>query len=219
MISVRSNSQRKVEKKIEKKCVAFLVDDDRGVLNGLTRLLRADGYKVKAYSSAEKFLSDHDPSMPGFVVLDVSMPGLDGLSLQRSMRSNGFDRPIIFLTGHATVPACATAMKAGAIDFLVKPFKAAELFDAILRAEECDHAEEEGRAIRSLLKKLSPREHEVLTHLIIGKPNREIGASLGIKEKTVKVHRGRVLEKMGVRSMVELVRMVDKINLPPVSMP
>ena len=168
MISVRSNSQRNAEKK----CVAFLVDDDRGVLNGLTRLLRADGYRVKAYSSAEKFLSDHDPSMPGFVVLDISMPGLDGLGLQRSMRFNGIDRPIIFLTGHATVPACATAMKAGAIDFLVKPFKAAELFDAIRRAEERDQAEEERRAIRSLLKKLSPREREVLTHLISVKLNR-----------------------------------------------
>jgi FixJ family two-component response regulator len=181
MIQLRSNYRRSIR---QNKGVAFLVDDDRGVLTALTRLLQAAGYRVKAYSSAEKFLGDHDPSVPGFVVLDVSMPELDGLSLQRTMALSGIERPIIFLTGHADVPACATAMKAGAIDFLVKPFKAAELFDAIQRAEEQDRINAKRRLIFGILNTLSQREREVLSHMITGKPNKDIAQSLGIAVKT-----------------------------------
>ncbi len=212
MIAVRSNS---LPKKLQNRCEAFLVDDDRGVLSALTRLLQAAGYRVNAYSSAEKFLSEHEPLVPGFLILDISMPGLNGLNLQSILSMNGIERPIIFLTGQPTVDACAIAMKAGAVDFLIKPFKAAQLFDAIQRAEEQDRLNCECRSIFALFQTLTQREKEVLIHVIAGEQNKIIAASLGIAEKTIKVHRGRMMEKMRARSIAALVRMTEKISLQP----
>jgi FixJ family two-component response regulator len=201
-----------------KEFVVFLVDDDPDVLNALARVLQVEGYKVKAYSSPKSFLDEHDPSIPGALVLDLSMKEMNGLKVQEVLRrQGGIERLIIFLTARATVTTSVAAMKKGAIDFLVKPVAPLELLKSIRHARRRDaenrRAEAERCAIRSLVQTLSPREKEVLTHLIAGKQNKQIASALGITVKTVKVHRGRVTEKMGVRSVADLTRMTEKISL------
>lgn len=197
----------------------FLIDDDAGVLKALTRLLQTAGYKTKAFSSSIEFLREHDPSVPGCVVLDLAMPGLDGLELQQALTRQAADRPIIFLTGHGSVPTSVTAMRAGAIDFLLKPVKRCDLLRAVTQAAERDkvtrRARAERRTIRELLETLTPREREVLTHVIAGSLNKQIAAGLGTVEKTIKVHRSRMMAKMGVRTVAELVRLTEKVSLQP----
>jgi FixJ family two-component response regulator len=190
----------------------FLVDDDRGVLTALIRLLQAAGYRTEVYTSTEKFIDEHDPSTPGCVVLDLSMPRLDGQNVQELFAQQEIDRPIIFLTGNGSVTASVQAMKAGAADFLLKPVHKAELLDAIKRAAELDRACAERRAIRSLLGRLSSREMEVLTQVVAGRQSKQIAHDLGITEKTIKAHRSRVLKKLGVKHPALLVRMVDKVS-------
>jgi FixJ family two-component response regulator len=195
----------------------FLVDDDAGVLKALSWLLRARGYDTQSFTSPQEFLAGHDATKPGCAVLDVSMPGLDGLELQQALAAGGCARPVIFLTGRGDIPTSVRAMRAGAIDFLTKPVTDDDLLAAIARAEKEDaetrQADTELRSIAARIALLTPREREVMTHVIAGKLNKQIAADLGSAEKTVKVHRSRVMEKMGVRSVAALVRLTAKAGI------
>jgi FixJ family two-component response regulator len=195
----------------------FLVDDDAGVLKALARLLRVKGYEVRSYSSPHEFLAHHDPDVPGCAVFDVAMPGLDGLGLQQALTAGGLARPIIFLTGKGDIPTSVRAMRAGAVDFLTKPVSDQSLLDAIARAEEQDIRSRRDQAEMSLIQariaSLTPREREVLTHVVAGRMNKQIAADLGIVEKTIKVHRGRVMGKLGVRTIVDLVRIAERAGI------
>ncbi len=201
------------------KFAVYLVDDDPGVLKALSRLLRAKGYDVRAYSSPVVFLEEHDVAVPGCAVLDVSMPGLDGLVLQHALAvTNGFHRPVVFVTGKGDIPTSVSAMKAGAIDFLTKPVKDVDLFEAISRAEARDtesrglHSELE--SMQAKVDTLTPREREVLTHVVAGRLNKQIAGDLGTVEKTIKVHRSRMMKKLSIRTVADLVRMAEKLSLP-----
>jgi FixJ family two-component response regulator len=195
----------------------FLVDDDDGVLKALSRLLRAKGYDVRPFSSAEEFLEGHDAALPGCAVFDVSMPGLDGLALQQVFTAGGKQRPIIFLTGKGDIQKSVRAMKAGAVDFLTKPVRDKDLLDAIARAKRQDagtrQTSAEVAAIQAKIATLTPREREVLTHVIAGRLNKQIAGDLGTVEKTIKVHRGRMMEKLGVHTIVDLVRLAEKAGI------
>ncbi|TXL81673.1 response regulator transcription factor [Vineibacter terrae] len=197
----------------------YLVDDDAGVLKALARLLTSHGYDARTFTSARDFLDAHDPALPGCAVLDVAMPDLDGLQLQQALAEGGAGRPVIFVTGRGDIPTSVRAMKAGAADFLTKPVKEEDLLDAISRIREREallhHERQELQAVRSRLATLTPREHEVLTHVIAGRLNKQIAFDLGTVEKTIKVHRGRMMEKMGVRSVAELVRMAERAGIRP----
>jgi FixJ family two-component response regulator len=192
----------------------FLVDDDAGVLKALSFLLRARGYDIQSFTSPQEFLAGHDASKPGCAVLDVSMPGLDGLALQQALASQ---RPVIFLTGRGDIPTSVRAMRAGAIDFLTKPVHDDDLLRAIARAEQADAETRQNnielQSINARIALLTPREREVMTHVIAGKLNKQIAADLGSAEKTIKVHRSRVMEKMGVRSVAALVRLTAKAGI------
>ena len=190
----------------------FVIDDDLAVLKALTRLLGAAGYTTKSYSSSERFIDEHDPTILGCIVLDLSMPRLNGLDVQQLLTQLEIDRPIIFLTGHGEIAAIVQAMKAGAIDCLLKPVNNAELFGALRRAQEQERACAERRTIRSRLAKLTPRETEVLNQVVAGLRNKQIAYDLGITERTTKVHRTSIMGKLGVRHMAQLVRMVGKVR-------
>jgi FixJ family two-component response regulator len=197
----------------------FLVDDDPAVLKGLERLLRAAGFAVRGFTSPEAFLDQHDPALPGCAVLDLAMAGLSGLDLQRALAARGCDRPVVFLTGRGDIPASVRAMKAGAVDFLTKPVDDEELLTAVRLALDKDRQAREARikleVIERRLSALSPRERDVLRHVVAGRLNKQIAAELGTAEKTVKVHRGRVMVKMGVRSVAELVRLTEQVGIAP----
>jgi len=193
-----------------------VVDDEATVRTALCRLLAAEGgLSVHAHDCADSLLQalEDDPA-PGCILLDVGLPGLDGLAVQRVLADSACAKPIIFLTGCGDVPMCASAMRAGAVDFLTKPVDEAVLFDAVNRAITRDAANRSARAeqesTQSRLDSLTPREREVLTHVMAGRLNKQIAADLGTAEKTVKVHRARGMEKMRVRSVAELVRMVER---------
>jgi FixJ family two-component response regulator len=191
----------------------FLIDDDPCMLKALVALLQNEGHRTRPYSSSAKFLNDHDRSIPGCVVLALSMRGLD---LQQTLAHHEVERPVIFLSRNGSVAEGVLAMKAGAIDVLpMKPINPSELFEAIKRAKERDSANAESRAIRGLLQNLTPREKEVLNHLVAGRINKETAAILGIGEKTIKVHRGRLMKKLGVRHVAQLVRMIERVSLQP----
>jgi FixJ family two-component response regulator len=200
---------------------AFLIDDDPGVLKALSRIVRTAGYETVSYSSPREFLQAHDPSMPGCAILDLTMPELDGLELQQRLARAGDQLPIIFLSGHADVPASVRAMKAGAVDFLVKPVDRDRLLSAIEQAKERDSrirgARCERQSLEMKLARLTPREREVLDHVVMGQLNKQIAADLGTVEKTVKVHRGRMMAKLEVRSVAELVRLAERMNSLPAS--
>jgi FixJ family two-component response regulator len=195
----------------------FLVDDDAAVLKALSRLLRAKGYNVRPYSSPQDFLSSHDGMVPGCAVLDVAMPGLDGLALQRALTGQGSQRPVIFITGKGDIPTSVRAMKAGAIDFLTKPVSDKDLVAAIVRAEGLDAKARQARAelaeIEGKIATLTPREREVLAHVVAGRLNKQIAGDLGTVEKTIKVHRSRMMDKLGVRTVADLVRLAEKAGI------
>jgi FixJ family two-component response regulator len=195
----------------------FLVDDDAGVLKALSRLLRARGYDVRPFASAEEFLEGHDAAVAGCAVFDVAMPGLDGLALQQVFTAGGKQRPVIFLTGKGDIQKSVRAMKAGAVDFLTKPVRDRDLLDAIARAEQEDaktrQTGAEVAAIEAKIATLTPREREVMTHVIAGRLNKQIAGDLGTVEKTIKVHRGRMMEKLGVHTVVDLVRLAEKAGI------
>jgi FixJ family two-component response regulator len=196
-----------------------IVDDDAAVLKALSRMLAARGYDVRTFASAAEFLAGHEPAVQGCVVLDVSMPGLTGLQLQQAMRDGDIDRPIIFLTGRGDIPTSVRAMKAGAADFLTKPVSEKDLLGAIERTREREasaaHQRRDLQDIRARLASLTPREREVLTLVVAGRLNKQIAFELGAAEKTIKVHRGRVMEKMGARSVVELVLTCQRAGISP----
>jgi FixJ family two-component response regulator len=195
----------------------FLVDDDAGVLKALSRLLRTNGYDVRSYASPQEFLACHDAKVPGCAVLDVSMPAVDGLALQKALTDGGSQRPVIFLTGKGDIPTSVRAMKAGAIDFLTKPVNDATLLEAIARAVAQDaksrQTDAELASIHARIATLTPREREVMTHVVAGRLNKQIAGDLGTVEKTIKVHRSRMMEKLGIRTVADLVRMAQKAGL------
>jgi FixJ family two-component response regulator len=206
-----------MDQKTDGMFTVFLVDDDAGVVKALSRLLRAKGYDVRPFASAEEFLEGHDAAVAGCAVFDVAMPGLDGLALQQIFTASGNRRPVIFLTGKGDIPKSVRAMKAGAIDFLTKPVSDRNLLDAIARAEGVDartrQTGAEVAAIEAKIATLTPREREVLTHVIAGRLNKQIAGDLGTVEKTIKVHRGRMMEKLGVHTIVDLVRLAEKAGI------
>lgn len=193
----------------------YLVDDEPGMLKALTRLLGAEGFTVKSFRSAADFLAEPDPA--GCVVLDVAMPGLDGLELQQRLAGRGSELPLIFLTGHGDIPMSVRAIKSGAVDFLTKPVKEDELIRAVkaaleLAAERAREREDSAR-LRELYSHLTPREREVLRHVIAGKPGKRIASDLGTGEQTIKIHRMRVMQKMAVRSLVDLVHAAERLGV------
>lgn len=187
----------------------WLVDDDPAILRALQRLLDAEGFATRAFPEASSFLAAHDATIPGCVVIDLGLPDLDGLSLQNRLTAEGRACPVIFLTGQGSIPAAVQAMRGGAVDFLTKPVHADDLLTAV-RAALARDADIRARALAdaTLLRKLAtltPREREVMAEVVTGQLNKQIAARLGAAEKTIKVHRGRVMQKMGVRSVAELV--------------
>jgi FixJ family two-component response regulator len=201
----------------------FIIDDDAGVLRALSRLLRAADYDVETYESAQDFLMHHCAEIPGCVLSDVAMPIVDGLQLQSALSESGAARPIIFLSGRGDIPMTVRAMQAGAVDFLTKPVDYDDLLDAIVRAKARDAEERDERehmaGVNTRLAHLTPRERQVLTHVIAGRLNKQIAADLGTVEKTIKVHRGRMMQKMGVHSVAELVRMTQSAGIAPHHIP
>lgn len=195
----------------------YLVDDEPEVLKALNRLLRAEGYAVRAYHSPEEFLLAHDPLLPGCAILDMCMPKFDGLALQRALLTSSSERFLIFMTGRADITASVQAMKAGAVDFLTKPFQdedfLAAVRQAIARDAQARKVRLELQSIRDRMDTLTPREHQVLEHVVAGRLNKQIAADLGITEKTIKVHRARTMEKMGVASLAELVRLTFEADV------
>jgi FixJ family two-component response regulator len=195
----------------------YLVDDEPVVARAVARLLRAAGLTTLSYESPERFLAEHDPFHPGCVVLDYSMPGTNGIEIQDRLRSDAGTPPrqVIFLTGRADIPTSVTAMRRGAVDFLTKPVDGEALIVAVRRALErdarCREEYAEGVEIRSRLAKLTPREREVLTLVASGMLNKQVAAELGTTEKTIKVHRARVMDKMRAGSLAELVRLADRV--------
>jgi FixJ family two-component response regulator len=196
--------------------MVYLVDDDPGVLKAMTRLLEAEGMAVCAFSSADSFLRAHDPETPGCAVVDVCMPGLGGLALQQELRRGGATRAVVFVTGHGDVEQGVRAMKAGAVDFLTKPFDAGDFVGAVRRALEHDRHDRAVRCelqrIRGHLDSLTRRERQVVRHVVAGRLNKQIASDLGIAEKTIKVHRARAMEKMGVGSLAQLVREMVEVE-------
>ena len=197
----------------------FVVDDESSVRKALLRLLRLAGLSAAAFASAHEFLECHDPDTPGCLVLDLAMPGLNGLELQEALAARGSLLPIIFLTGHGDLSSGVTAMKRGAVDFLTKPVDAADLIEAVRSAIEKDHVARQARAelteIQGRFAALTPREYEVLCHVVSGKLNKQVAANLGTTEKTVKVHRARVMEKAKVGSLAELVTLAHRAGILP----
>ena len=195
----------------------FVVDDDPAVLKSLSRLLRSARLDVATFSSPREFLERHDLSTPGCIVLDVAMPGLNGLELQEALTAKGSELPIIFLTGHGDIPMSVQAMKRGALDFLTKPVHDEDLLKAVHVAIEKDRLQRQTRAevteIQQRLATLTPREREVMEHVISGQLNKQTAADLGTVEKTIKVHRARVMEKMQVQSLAELVRLAERAGI------
>jgi len=197
----------------------FIVDDDPGVLRALARLVAAAGYRTQTYQSPEAFLARHDAAEPGCAVLDLAMPAVDGLALQQLLLNNGSARPVIFVTGKGDIPASVRAMRAGAVDFLTKPVSGEALLAAVSRARALDaqvrRARNETASIEARLAKLTPREREVLTHVVAGRLNKQIAGDLGTAEKTIKVHRGRMMSKLGLRTVQDLVRLAERAGIPP----
>ena len=190
----------------------FVVDDDESVRGSLRFLLRSAGLESRAFGSAPEFLGAYDPAQPGCLVLDVRMPGMSGLELQQELNLRGAVIPVIFITGHGDIPMAVEAMQHGAHDFLQKPFRDEDLIERVRRALAKDAkaraALEEHKAIREHLDSLTPREREVLALMVRGKPNKIMAHELGVSQRTVEIHRARVMEKSGASSLAELVRMV-----------
>jgi FixJ family two-component response regulator len=197
----------------------FVIDDDASIRKSLSRLLRSAGYTSETFSSAEEFLRRGHFDGVGCILLDVKMPGLSGMDLQEELNKADYHMPIVFVTGHGDIPMTVEAMKKGAVDFLTKPFDGEELLQALRAAIGKDlnaRAERtEVYEIRRLIELLTPRENEVLRYVVTGMLNKQIALDLGIAEKTVKVHRGRVMEKLGVDSVAELVRLAEKAGIKP----
>jgi FixJ family two-component response regulator len=199
--------------------LVFVIDDDRSVRKSLQRLLDAAQYKTELFNSASEFLSRSAHQGPSCVIIDVRMPGLTGIDLQKALIDSGRDEQLVFITAHGDIPMCAQAMKAGAVDFLPKPFKPKQLLESVERAlsrsaEQLLRASERNQA-RALLQRLTPREHEVMELVATGLLNKQVGGELGMAEKTVKTHRANVMRKLGITSVAELMVVLQKAEVTP----
>jgi FixJ family two-component response regulator len=201
---------------MEPPAIVYIVDDDSAVREALDSLVRSIGLGARTFASAQAFLSGERPNVPGCLVLDVRLPGLSGLELQRALAQAGILIPIVFLTAHADIPMTVRAMKAGAVEFLTKPVHDQDLLDAIQQAIERDRGAREQRSERAAVRKrfdsLTPRERQVMLLVVTGLLNKQIAAQLGTREVTVKLQRGRVMQKMEAGSVADLVRMSAKLE-------
>jgi FixJ family two-component response regulator len=202
----------------EERAAVFVVDDDPSIRRSLDTLLRSVDLDVHVFSSAQEFMHAPRPDVPGCLVLDVRLPGMSGLTFQQELGKAGVALPIIFLTGHGDVPMTARAMKAGAAEFLTKPFDEQVLLDAIHAALDRDRARRRDAAgiadVQARYRTLTEREREVMSFVVAGRVNKQIAAEIGLSLVTVKVHRGQVMRKMRAKSVPELVRMADRLGLP-----
>jgi FixJ family two-component response regulator len=199
------------------KPAVYVVDDDPSVRVAMERLLKSVGLTVKTYASALEFLEQATPEWSGCLIVDLRMPGMGGLGLQDQLNAHHVSLPVLFLTGYGTVSASVQAMKAGAVDFLEKPVDDQTLLDAVYKALEKDnearHNQAEMQALHQRLAALTPREYEVLTYIISGRLNKQAATELGTTEKTIKVHRARIMEKLQCASLAELVRLAEKADI------
>lgn len=198
--------------------VVFVVDDDSAARAAIRSLLNSVGLRVETFGSAQEFLASQRPDAPACLVLDVRLPGVSGLDFQRDLAARNVAIPIIFITGHGDIPMSVEAMKAGAMEFLTKPFRGQVLLDAIHKAIERDRAarqeQSKAAALRERLATLTPREREVMQLVISGLLNKQIATEFGASERTVKIHRGQVMRKMGAKSLPDLVRMAERLGIP-----
>jgi FixJ family two-component response regulator len=196
--------------------IVFIVDDDQSVREAVASLVAAVGLRVEGFKTAQDFLGRPRPEAPACVVLDVCLPGLSGLDLQRELTASGASIPIIFITGHGDIPMSVQAMKAGAVEFLTKPFRDQQLLDAVQQAIDRDRVERRRRAevaeLRGRYDTLTPREREVMALVVAGRLNKQIAAELAIREITIKVHRAHVMHKMRVDSVAELARVAERLG-------
>ena len=197
--------------------IVYVVDDDAGARSSIQSLLRSVGLRVETFGSAHEFLERDRPDVPCCLVLDVRLPGTSGLEFQRDLAARNMPIPIIFITGHGDIPMSVEAMKAGALEFLTKPFRGQVLLDAIQKAIERDRMGRQEQArlaeLRRRLDFLTAREREVMQRVIAGLLNKQIAAELGTSERTIKIHRGNLMRKMGAESLPDLVRMSEKLGL------
>ncbi|MHC4132056.1 MAG: response regulator transcription factor [Planctomycetota bacterium] len=197
--------------------VVYVVDDEKQIRESLSMLLKTMDLCVEMYSNAHDFLKDYNPGQHGCLVLDVRMPGMSGLELQAQLASERINIPIIIITGHGDVPMAVQAIKVGALDFIEKPFREQELLDSIQKAIKLDAENKENRAEQEKWKEafsgLTPREREIVRELVVGKANKLIAYELGISPKTVDFHRANIMDKLGVESVVELVRLIQKLKI------
>lgn len=201
----------------EEQAVVFVIDDDASVRDALEDLLRSVGLDVRSFRTTQEFLQSKRPDAPACLVLDVRLPGPSGLEFQRELASSGMGLPVIFLTGHGDIPMSVRAIKSGAIEFLTKPFHEQELLDAIQAGIERDRARRQDAVLVAELRKrfdsLTSREREVMSLVVTGRLNKQVAADLDVSEMTIKIHRSQVMRKMSAKSLIDLVRMADKLGI------
>ncbi|HEY0333952.1 MAG TPA: response regulator transcription factor [Stenotrophomonas sp.] len=197
--------------------LVLVVDDDAGVRDALDSLFRSVGLRTRVYASPAELAGEALPDVPGCLILDVRLPGISGLEFQRQLAEQGQLRPIIIMTGHGDIPMSVRAMKAGAVDFLAKPFREQDMLDAVTAAIERDQRRRTESAsrdqVRAHYETLTPREREIFAHVVSGRMNKQIASDVGLSEITVKIHRGNVMRKMGVRSLADLVRQAEALGI------